>query len=137
MSEDMRVSCFIEKEHIRPWGLFGGEPGKNSGIRSRKTAERRSRRSPRRSGRLQRQVLRRLPRPGDSIRMITSGRRGLRRPLERAFDRIEEDVRQGFMSKEQAEAEYTMRFRAGSTDVDVSATEALRSEGGREAETSL
>ena len=32
MSEEMRVSCFIEKEKIRPWGLFGGEPGKNSAI---------------------------------------------------------------------------------------------------------
>jgi 5-oxoprolinase (ATP-hydrolysing)/N-methylhydantoinase B len=33
MSEEMRVSCFIEKEDIRPWGLFGGEPGRNSGIK--------------------------------------------------------------------------------------------------------
>src|SRR5262249_9085516 len=31
-AEELRVSCFIEKEVIAPWGLFGGRPGKNSAM---------------------------------------------------------------------------------------------------------
>jgi N-methylhydantoinase B len=138
MSEEMRVSCFIEKEDIRPWGLFGGESGKNSGIKVSQDGGETFRTMTEAfgvacNGKFSDVYLTR----GDSIRITTSGGGGYGPPLERAFDRIEEDVRQGFMSKEQAETEYTMRFRAGSTDVDVSATEALRSESDGEAETRL
>jgi N-methylhydantoinase B len=133
MSEELRVSCFIEKEDIRPWGLFGGEAGKNSGILVSQDRGQTFRTMTEAfgvacNGKFSDVYLAQ----GDSLRIITSGGGGYGPPLERGFDRIEEDVRQGFMSKEQAEAEYAVRFKTDMTEVDVPATEALRRGGGLE-----
>ena len=130
MSEELRVSCFIEKEEIRPWGLFGGEPGKNSGILVSQDGGETFRTMTEAfgvkcNGKFSDVYLAK----GDSLRIITSGGGGYGPALERSFDRIEEDVRQGFIPREQAESEYVVRFRADSVEIDVPATEALRRDG--------
>jgi N-methylhydantoinase B/oxoprolinase/acetone carboxylase alpha subunit len=138
MSKELRVSCFIEKEDIRPWGLFGGEPGKNSGIVVSQDGGETFQTMTESfgvacNGKFSDVYLA----EGDSLRIITSGGGGYGSPLERTFDRIEEDVRQGFISKTQAEAEYAVAFRAGTNEVDPAATDALRRDHASEHEPQL
>ncbi len=123
----MRASAFIEKEMVRPWGLFGGQPGKNSAILVRRqgqddfatfseafhTAC---------NGKFSDILLHR----GEALKLVTSGGGGYGDPLERDFERIAEDVRQGFMSREQAEREYTVVLKPDSPEVDVERTRVLR-----------
>lgn len=129
MSDEMRVSCFVEKEKLRPWGLFGGEEGKNAGIFvSRDGGETFATVSELFgvvcNGKFSDVYLQR----GDIIRIATSGGGGYGPPSERDFERIEEDVRQGYIPREQAEDEYAVVFNGGER-IDAEATARLR--GGR------
>ena len=65
---------------------------------------------------------------GDSIRIVTSGGGGYGDPFERDLERIEKDVRQGLISREQAEQEYGVVFADGTATIDASATERRRAE---------
>jgi N-methylhydantoinase B len=126
-SEELRASCFIEKEKIRPWGLFGGGPGKNSAVLVSPRESKRFRTFSDTfgvacNGKFSDVYLKR----GDSIRIVTSGGGGYGDPLERDFDRITEDVRQGLIPRAQASEEYSVVFKRGSPEIDVAATEALR-----------
>lgn len=125
-SAELRVSGFIEKERTRPWGLFGGEPGKTAALLVR------TRGKDFRTfgeafgvacnGKFSDVYLAK----GDSIRIVTSGGGGYGSPLEREPERIEEDVRQGFISHEQAEEEYGVVFVDGRVEIDRERTEHLR-----------
>src|SRR5439155_1682103 len=59
---------------------------------------------------------------GDVVRLSTSGGGGYGDPLSRDLARIEEDVRQGFVPRAQAEREYQVVFDADGAAVDVEAT---------------
>ena len=32
VADEMRMSCFLEKVELSPWGLFGGKQGKRSAV---------------------------------------------------------------------------------------------------------
>jgi N-methylhydantoinase B/oxoprolinase/acetone carboxylase alpha subunit len=129
VSEYMRMSCFMEKEVHRPWGLFGGEPGKNSSMtvaRGEKGFE------PFTDafgvacrGKFSDVYLE----EGDRVRITTSGGGGYGSPLERDPELIAEDVRQGFISAGQAAAEYGAVVSPDGS-IDTNATSARR--GGEE-----
>jgi N-methylhydantoinase B len=127
LSDELRVSCFIEKERIRPWGLFGGKEGKNAAIlvstdggeTFRTIAEAFGVAC---NGKFSDVYLKK----GDSLRIITSGGGGYGDPLDRPFDRIEQDVLQGFVSRKQAEEEYCVVFDAAERQIDREATESYR-----------
>jgi len=131
-SEELRVSCFIEKEVIEPWGLFGGRPGKNSAVLVSRDGGRTFATFGKTfgvvcNGKFSDVYLRK----GDIVRIVTSGGGGYGDPLERDFERIEEDVRQGLIPAAQAAAEYEIVFQDGGPEVDREATvrrRALRSE---------
>jgi N-methylhydantoinase B/oxoprolinase/acetone carboxylase alpha subunit len=122
-AKELRVSAFIEKETIQPWGLFGGKPGKNSAILARRgdgadfatfnTAS---------NGKFSDILLQ----WGAVITLVTSGGGGYGDPLERDFERIAEDVRQGFLGREQGEREYGVVLKDGSPEVDMERTRTLR-----------
>lgn len=131
--DELRVSAFIEKEQIAPWGLFGGKPGKRSAILVRTAGSDRFRTfseafGTRCNGKFSDVYLRR----GDVIALRTSGGGGYGDPLERDFARIEEDVRQGFVPREQAEAEYCVVFAPDGETIDAEATARLRASLGRQ-----
>jgi N-methylhydantoinase B len=126
-SEELRASCFIEKEKIRPWGLFGGKPGKNAAVLVSTDGGRRFRTfgdafGVACNGKFSDVYLKK----GDSIRIVTSGGGGYGKPLARDFERIEEDVRQGLIPRRQAEEDYDVVFKRGRAEVNVEATERLR-----------
>jgi N-methylhydantoinase B len=127
LSDELRVSCFIEKEEIRPWGLFGGEEGKNSAILvstddGASFATMSEAFGVACDGKFSDVYLKR----GDTLRVVTSGGGGYGPAIERDFDRIEEDVRQGFISREQAADEYSVVFGDASERIDLDATVARR-----------
>jgi N-methylhydantoinase B len=62
---------------------------------------------------------------GEIIRLVTSGGGGYGDPLERDFERIERDIAEQYISREQAEAEYRVVLREDGT-VDPEATTRLR-----------
>jgi N-methylhydantoinase B/oxoprolinase/acetone carboxylase alpha subunit len=110
MAEELRLSCFIEKEQIAPWGLFGGGPGRRSAMLVSRAG------GPFQTfgeafgvacdGKFSDCYLRR----GDVVRIVTAGGGGYGDPLERTFEEIEEDVRQGLLSRATVEQDYAVVF---------------------------
>jgi N-methylhydantoinase B len=130
-SEELRASCFIEKEKIRPWGLFGGEPGKNSAVLVSTDGGKRFRTFGKVfgvacNGKFSDVYLKK----GDSIRIVTSGGGGYGPPRDRDHERIEQDVLQGYIPRRQAQEEYSVVFRRGTARIDAEATVRLRASGG-------
>jgi N-methylhydantoinase B/oxoprolinase/acetone carboxylase alpha subunit len=126
-SEELRTSAFIEKETIQPWGLFSGAPGKNAAILVRRQGHKdfatfKEAFHTACNGKFSDILLHK----GEAVKLVTSGGGGYGDPLERDFARIAEDVRQGYISREQAEREYTVVLQADSPEVDVERTRALR-----------
>jgi N-methylhydantoinase B len=70
-------------------------------------------------------VYRRLA-PGDRVRFVLSGGGGYGDPREREPERVLADVEQGYVSVEQAEADYAVVISADRMEVDVEATASLR-----------
>ena len=64
--------------------------------------------------------------PGDRILLLTPGGGGYGNPLRRDPARVAEDVRNGFVSREDARDDYGVVFQDGGFSVDEPATEALR-----------
>ena len=128
LGDYLRVSCFIEKEKTRPWGLFEGGAGKNSAMLVQRESDEEwttfteafgvacnGKFSDVRLG------------PGDRVRTVTSGGGGYGDPLDRETDRVTVDVRQGFISPALAAEEYGVVCSDDGT-VDEAATSALRAE---------
>ena len=128
LGDYLRVSCFIEKEKTRPWGLFDGEPGKTAAMLVQRSDDEdwttfteafgvacNGKFSDVRLG------------AGDRIRTVTSGGGGYGDPLERETDRVAVDVRQGFIGPALAAEEYGVVCDDAGT-VDEAATARLRAE---------
>lgn len=127
--DELEISMFMERERIRPRGLFGGHDGPTSAILvSRDGGE--TFETPTEafgvtcnakfSGvRLKR---------GDIIRVMIPGGGGYGPPLERDLERIEEDLRQGYISVEDAERDYGVVVAADGVRVDRDATGVRRAE---------
>jgi N-methylhydantoinase B/oxoprolinase/acetone carboxylase alpha subunit len=124
--DELRVSAFIERVKVRPYGLFGGNDGSPAGLEIARSGGAFGPPS---------EIVGvvcdgkfsdvRLTR-GDRIRSYCSGGAGYGPPLEREIERVEQDVREGFISRAQAEADYGVVFTHDGVAIDAEATARLR-----------
>jgi N-methylhydantoinase B len=113
------VNTQIERAHCRPWGLDGGGDGKGNAVALRlggawKTDFPNAK------------VLVAQVREGDAFRLRSGGGGGYGPPLARPVEDVRNDVRQGYVSVEDAAALYGVVIDPESFEVDVAATGRLR-----------
>ncbi len=107
LSEELRVSSFIERNVIEPEGFFDGKPGRRSAFLV-KVGERDRYQTMKEAfgtkcnGKFSDIIMYK----GDVIRLVTSGGGGYGDPLKRDFERIDRDVAEGYVSREQVEKDY-------------------------------
>ena len=116
---EIRFNAQIDRVKCRPWGLFGGLSAEGNGVALHRYGEE-EHRFP--SGKAFNYVLG----SGDAYILRSGGGGGFGSPLERDLAALENDVRQGYVSKEAAERLYGAVFRPGSLSLDRAATEARR-----------
>lgn len=126
-ADELRVSAFIERAQIRPYGLFGGHDGGLAGVELARAGSGYGPPSETAGvvcdGKFSDVFLRR----GDRLRNFCSGGAGYGDPLEREPQRVEADVCDGFITREQASAQYGVVF-ASDGSLDPDATDQRRSE---------
>jgi N-methylhydantoinase B len=121
------VNTQIERAHCRPWGLEGGGEGTGNSVALRmggawKTDFPNAK------------VLVAQVKAGDAFRLRSGGGGGYGSPLARPTDDVRNDVRQGYVSVEDAAALYGVAIDPETFEVDEEATKRLRvSRGSREA----
>jgi N-methylhydantoinase B len=113
------VNTQIERAHCRPWGLDGGGDGKGNSVALRlggawKTDFPNAK------------VLVAQVKEGDAFRLRSGGGGGYGSPLARPVDDVRNDVRQGYVSVEDAAAHYGVVIDPGTCEVDEAATRTLR-----------
>jgi N-methylhydantoinase B len=119
---DIRFSSQMDRVVCKPWGLDGGLSGAGNSVAIHRFGEEKETHFP--NGKAFNQVLK----PGDAYILRSGGGGGFGSPLERDPDRLERDVRCGYVTKEAAEKYYGAVFLSGSLDLDRDATEAKRKE---------
>jgi N-methylhydantoinase B len=117
------VNTQIERAHCRPWGLDGGGDGEGNSVALRlggtwKTDFPNAK------------VLVAQVKEGDAFRLRSGGGGGYGSPLARPVDDVRNDVRQGYVSVEDAAALYGAVIDPESFAVDEGATECLRARRG-------
>lgn len=110
-----RINLRIERTKCPPWGLHGGLPAKTSLVEIHRA-----------DGRVE-HVLKgnHALGTGDRVRVLTAGGGGYGPPGERALERVSEDVRLGYVSRESARADYGVAIREDGS-VDRQDTQQLR-----------
>jgi N-methylhydantoinase B len=113
------VNTQIDRAHCRPWGLDGGGDGKGNAVALRiggawKTDFPNAK------------VLVAQVKAGDAFRLRSGGGGGYGSPLSRPVEDVRNDVRQGYVSVEDAAALYGVVIDPESFDVDEEATGRLR-----------
>ena len=123
---ELRVSAFVERNVIKPEGLFDGKEGTNSALLVKVGGSKEFQTMKQAFGtHCNAKFSDVYMHAGDVIRLVTSGGGGYGDPAERDWSRIESDVREGYFSREQAEREYRVVFTLAGA-VDPEATRALR-----------
>jgi N-methylhydantoinase B len=103
LEDDVRFSLRGDKHTIGPWGCQGGKDGRTGAcIVNPGTAEEKS--LPSRFGDF-------TLKKGDLLRLERPGGGGIGDPLERARERVLDDVRQGYVSPESAQSDYGVAIR--------------------------
>ena len=117
---DIMFNAQIERVDCPPWGLFGGLAAQGNEVLIRRSGE-----EPRSypSGK----VLSQLLRPGDAYVLRSGGGGGFGSPLDRALSDVENDVRQGYVSRRSAHELYGTLFEPRSMRADKVRSQELRS----------
>ncbi len=118
-----RLDAQIERTQSAPWGLFGAREGlpNNLTIRRGGGPELPLETGTGKTFGVQLQ-------PGDSYVLRTGGGGGYGPAHERPVERVAEDVRQGYVSRQMARAVFGVALHDGSYDVDAETTAGLRTE---------
>ena len=112
VESSVRLSGRTEDGSFPVFGRRGGQNGRGSGMWVNETP-------------VDHGIYRRLA-PDDRVRFVLSGGGGYGDPRERDPERVLADVAQGYVSIEQAEADYAVVIDADRMTVDLEATAALR-----------
>jgi N-methylhydantoinase B len=118
---DIRFNAQIDRVKCRPWGLFGGLPAAGNGVAIHRFGED-EHNFP--SGKAFNNVLH----SGDAYILRSGGGGGFGSPLDRDLDALENDVRQGYVTREAAERDYGAVFAGEGSVFDRPATERRRAE---------
>jgi N-methylhydantoinase B len=118
---DIRFSSQMDRVKCKPWGLQGGLSGLGNSVAIARFGADKETLFP--NGKALNQVLK----PGDAFVLRSGGGGGFGSPLERDLDRVERDIRCGYVSREKAEMLYGIAFDAGG-EIDAAATEKRRND---------
>ncbi|HLH27140.1 MAG TPA: hydantoinase B/oxoprolinase family protein [Chloroflexota bacterium] len=118
---ELAVTAGIERTQCAPWGLFGGHEARPNGFRVRR-ADGRVETFP--NGKVSALRLS----PGDAYVLEAAGGGGYGDPLERPAERVQHDVREGYVSRAAARDEYGVVLDEATLEINWPATEALRRE---------
>jgi N-methylhydantoinase B len=113
------MNTYVERVYCRPWGLFGGHPAAGNQV-ALQIGDGPETKFP--SGKLVGRTLH----PGEAYILRSGGGGGYGSPLERPIEKIEDDLREGYISRHRAESCYGIVFEAGSDRIDRAASEANR-----------
>jgi N-methylhydantoinase B len=111
----------MDRTKCRPWGLYGGLAGFGNAVAIHRFGEDEHRFD---NGKAFNLVLA----AGDAFIKRSGGGGGFGSPLDRDIARVEDDLHQGYISKESAETHYGIAFTPGTLLADRAATEARRKE---------
>jgi len=111
----------MDRVKCRPWGLYGGLAGYGNSVAIHRFGQDEQRFDNGKAFNLELQ-------PGDAYILRSGGGGGYGSPLEREPEKVEHDVRQGYITKEAAERYYGIVFRDGTLDVDIVRSQARREE---------
>jgi N-methylhydantoinase B len=112
---DIRFNAQIDRVKCRPWGLNGGLSGFGNGVAIHRFGLDEQKFD---SGKAFNNVLH----SGDAYILRSGGAGGYGSPLERDLAALQNDVRQGYVTKEAAEKNYGAVFRPGGLLLDIPAT---------------
>ena len=115
------MSLGSDRLRLQPWGLAGGGPGGTVG--SYLEAPDGSREK------LPSKTTREVA-AGTRIVLRTAGGGGFGEPSKRRVESVENDVTQGFLSRDRAQKSYLVRIDPDTGKIDRKATEAARTKGG-------
>ncbi len=112
---DFMFNAQVERVHCRPWGLFGGLPGKGNQV-SVQCGSEPELRFP--SGK----VLARALKPGDAYILRSGGGGGYGSPLDRELAAIDADLAEGYISAQRAAAVYGVVVAPDGRGLDMAAS---------------
>lgn len=102
-----------DRHEVRPWALFGGEPGGNGGTLISKAGEERWQTVRELYGKISSSKYANVTfEPGDRVQLITPGGGGYGDPRERDPERLKEDLREGYVSEAAADRLYRFPIAA-------------------------
>jgi N-methylhydantoinase B len=114
----ININVQVDRVHCAPWGLAGGHPGAGNQVCLR-IAGKEITDLP------NAKVLMKRLNPGDAITIRAGGGGGFGPPEERNPDKVAQDVRRGYVSREVAEKVYRVALD-GEGRADLAATRVLR-----------
>ena len=96
-----------DRHHVKPWGLFGGQPGANGATLIKAAGADHWLTVKDLYGKMSSSKYANVRfQPGDRIKLTTPGGGGFGDGRERERARVEEDVREGYVTPESAERDY-------------------------------
>jgi N-methylhydantoinase B len=118
---EIKFSSQMDRVKCKPWGLFDGLSGEGNSVAVHRNGSDKETHFP--NGKAFNQTLK----PGDAYILRSGGGGGFGSPLERDVVRLERDVRNGYVSRAQAEKNYGAVFAADGS-IDAEATGKKRDE---------